>query len=47
MGRGEDPVPGLADSQLPPTIISEELPEEDGVIGPEGLSYRGQNLITG
>ena len=46
MGRGEDPVPGLADSQLPPTIISEDLPEEDGVIGPEGLLYRGQNSVT-
>ena len=45
MGRGENPVPGLAGSQLPPTIISEDLPGENGVIGPEGLSYRGQNLV--
>ena len=46
MGRGENPVPGLAGSQLLPTIISEDLPEEDGVIGPEGLSYCGQNSVT-
>ena len=46
MGRGENLVPGLAGSQLRPTIISEDLPEVEGVIGPEGLLYRGQNSVT-
>ena len=46
MSREENPVPGLAGSQSPPTIISEDLPEEDGMFEPEGLSYRGQNLVT-
>ena len=46
-GREENPVPGLAGSQSPPTVISEDLPEEDGMVEPEGLSYRGQNSVTG
>ena len=25
----------------------DNLPEGDGIIEPDGLSYRGQNLITG
>ena len=46
VGRGENPVPGLAGSQLPPTIISEGLFEGDGMLVPKGLWYRGQNSIT-
>ena len=38
VGREENPVPGYAGSQLPLAIISEDLPEEDGTLEPEGLS---------
>ena len=47
MAREGDPTPELTGSQSPLLIVPGGLPEMDGKSEPEGLSYRGQHLVTG
>ena len=47
MDRKGDPVPELKGFQPPLPVVSEGLPEVDGMFEPEGLSFRGQNSGTG